>query len=225
MLFSYKTCILYIILEIVLVALMYYPEFVEKNVVKKRFVPQQIAAEMILPETKLEQKLLEFPEFLEGLFWGTPRYGHPEGAVLYHVRDVLDNIEKITLSALDRERLRLVAIVHDTFKYVEDRSAQRDWSQHHSILARRFFEQISDDKVVLNLLELHDEAYYAWRFHKAGCFGECERRLEKIMNHLGNDLQLFYTFFKCDTSTGDKDPAPMFWFENLFKEKIKKILI
>jgi HD domain len=203
---------------------MFHPELKETNLQNSNKTPQQIAAEVLLLETKLEQKLLDFPEFLEGLFWGTPRYGHPEGKVLYHIRDVLDNIEKLTVSALDRERLRLVAIVHDTFKYIENRSEQRDWSQHHSILARRFFEQLSDDKVVLNLLELHDEAYYAWRFHKAGCFGESDRRLEKIMKYLSNDLQLFYAFFKCDTSTGDKDPTPMLWFENLFEGKIEKII-
>jgi hypothetical protein len=203
---------------------MFYPEFKEKNLQNSNKSPQQIAAEVLLLETTLEQKLLDFPEFLEGLFWGMPRYGHPEGKVLYHIREVLDNIEKLTVSTLDRERLRLVAIVHDTFKYIENRSEQRDWSQHHSILARRFFEQLSDDKVVLNLLELHDEAYYAWRFHKAGCFGESERRLEKIMKYLSDDLQLFYAFFKCDTSTGDKDPTPMLWFENLFEAKIEKII-
>jgi hypothetical protein len=203
---------------------MFNPKSKEINLQNQKFSPQQTAAEVLLLETKLEQKLLDFPEFLEGLFWGTPRYGHPEGKVLYHIREVLDNIEKLTIPALDRERLRLVAIVHDTFKYIEDRSVQRDWSQHHSLLARRFFEQLSDDKVVLNLLELHDEAYYAWRFHKAGCFGECERRLEKIVKYLNNDLQLFYAFFKCDTSTGDKDPTPVFWFENLFEAKIKKII-
>jgi hypothetical protein len=185
--------------------------------------PLFFAEKILLPETTLERSLLDIPEFLEGLFWGKPRYGHPEGAVLYHIRDVLDNIEKLTVSSVERERLRLVALVHDTFKYIENRNAQRDWSQHHSILARRFFEKISDDTLVLNLIELHDEAYYAWRFHKAGCFGERERRLEKIMNHLGSDLQLFYAFFKCDTTTGDKDPTPMFWFEQLFEGKIERI--
>jgi HD domain len=202
---------------------MIYTETTANIDLKTTFVPNLMADEVLNMETHLEKKLLDFPEYLEGLFWGKPRYGHPEGQVLYHIRDVLDNIERVTLSALDRERLRLVALVHDTFKYIEDRSAQRNWSQHHSVLARRFFEKISDDKVILDLLELHDEAYYAWRFHKAGCFGESERRLEKIMHHFGNDLQLFYTFFICDTSTGDKDPTPLYWFESLFVDKIKKV--
>ncbi len=184
---------------------------------------KDLAEEILLPETALERSLLVVPEFLEGLFWGKPRHGHPEGQVVYHIRDVLNNIEKLTVSTIERERLRLVALVHDTFKYIEDRSPQRNWSQHHSILARRFFEEKTSDKVVLSLIELHDEAYYAWRFHKAGCFGERERRLEKIINHLGNDFQLFYAFFKCDTATGDKDPTPVFWFEELFEDKIKKI--
>jgi HD domain len=184
---------------------------------------KSLAEEILLPETALERSLLLIPEFLEGLFWGKPRYGHPEGQVVYHIREVLNNIEKLSVSAIERERLRLVALVHDTFKYIEDRSPQRNWSQHHSILARRFFEEKTDDRVVLSLIELHDEAYYAWRFDRAGCFGERERRLEKVINYLGNDLQLFYAFFKCDTATGDKDPRPVKWFEELFEDKIKKI--
>ena len=45
--------------------------------------------EMLKPETELEVRLLENPLFQEGLNWGKPRFGHPEGKVGLHVRDVL----------------------------------------------------------------------------------------------------------------------------------------
>jgi len=37
------------------------------------------------PETDLERQVVTEPELLEGLAWGQPRAGHPEGAVGTHV--------------------------------------------------------------------------------------------------------------------------------------------
>ena len=34
------------------------------------------------PETELEEALTKDPELLEGLAWGEPRSGHPEGTVI-----------------------------------------------------------------------------------------------------------------------------------------------
>jgi hypothetical protein len=38
-------------------------------------------------------------------------------------------------------------------------------------------------------------------------------RLDQLVSILREDLQLYYIFFKCDTSTGDKNSAPLKWFE------------
>lgn len=48
---------------------------------------------LIKPETELERELLHTPEFQVGMCWGEPRFGHPEGKVGLHVREVLDNID------------------------------------------------------------------------------------------------------------------------------------
>ena len=78
---------------------------------------QQHVIDLLRPETALEVSLIEHPDFFEGLFWGKPRFGHPEGQVLYHIREVLDNIELLEISSQDRAILRVVTFVHDTFKY------------------------------------------------------------------------------------------------------------
>jgi hypothetical protein len=168
---------------------------------------------LIIPETRLEEQLITSPEFNKGLLWGKPRYGHPEGLVLYHIIEVLDNIERLTLTTIERETLRLVALVHDTFKFREEelRIWNDDYTQHHGVLARRFMEQYTDNQQILNLIELHDEAYYIW---KSGDELRQKNRVERLFNRLGDDLQLFYAFFKCDTQTGDKTQVPISWFES-----------
>ncbi len=175
--------------------------------------------EILKPETDLEKALLNASEFQKGLFWGKPRYGHPEGKVLYHIKEVLDNIDKITLDSTTRNKLRLIALVHDIFKYSEDKRGQnRDWSKHHSILAREFMEDYITDQDVLDVIELHDEAYYCWRLKMLyNNVEEGNARLIKFLNRIGDNIQLYYLFFKCDTRTGDKTQSPLYWFETNIK--------
>ncbi|MDX1939923.1 MAG: HD domain-containing protein [Saprospiraceae bacterium] len=173
----------------------------------------------LLPETTLERQLLQIPDFVKGLLWGIPRYGHPEGEVYKHVREVLCNIDKLVVDPISRERLRLTAFSHDTFKYIEDKSTPRDWSKHHGICARRFMQDFTNDFVVLDLIEHHDEAYYSWRcIHLLNQNDEGTARLQQLMERMSENLQLYYLFFKCDTRTGDKNPAPLHWFENVVKD-------
>jgi len=176
-------------------------------------------SEILRPETPLEQQLLQEEAFCKGLAWGQPRFGHPEGPVYKHIREVLDNIDLLGIEGTARTQLRLVAFAHDTFKYQEPKSIPRDWSKHHGILAREFMEQFTDDKTVLNLLQWHDEAFYSWRCIFVYRLPERGwQRLERLRKHIGKDLQLYYWFFKCDTETGDKDQTPLRWFEQAVPE-------
>ncbi|MFZ2897297.1 MAG: hypothetical protein WA004_01670 [Saprospiraceae bacterium] len=168
------------------------------------------------PETELEETLLRLPEFRFGLMWGEPRFGHPEGKVILHVREVMDNIDRLDIAPAHRLRLRLVALVHDTFKYLEDKSSPRDWSRHHAPIARRFLEAYTDDQGVLDVIELHDEAYYAWRaIHLYRNIEEGESRFQRLLHRLGDNRDLYFHFFKCDTETGDKNQAPLRWVERV----------
>lgn len=170
------------------------------------------------PENELEHQLFMDPYFTEGLDWGTPRYGHPEGEVYKHIKEVLSNIDLLLVNPLTRERLRLIALVHDSFKHIEHKGNPRDWSRHHSILARQFLEKYCSDNVVLEITELHDEAYYAWRMeHLYHQYEEGQHRLQKLLDRVGEHLQLYYLFFKCDTRTGDKTQAPLKWFEHTIR--------
>lgn len=175
---------------------------------------------LLQPETDLEQSIISVPEFRKGLLWGLPRYGHPEGQIIKHIQEVYKNIDQLNIDVETRKKLRLIALVHDTFKYAEDRNTPRDWSKHHGILARNFAADFIEDKSLLKIIELHDEAYFTWRLFALYKMPEKgEVRLKNLLSQLGSDLQLFYYFFKCDTQTGDKTQAPLIWFENLIFEK------
>lgn len=159
--------------------------------------------------------LLQTPEFVEGMYWGKPRYGHPEGEVLYHVREVLDNVDKIpNITIAEREKLRLITITHDTFKFAEIKATPRDWNLHHGILSRNFIQQFIADTTILDIVELHDEAYYCWRNTKNGNdYETIKYSLSDLLWRVNPYLKLYYLFFKCDTQTGDKTQQPLKWFE------------
>ena len=166
------------------------------------------------PETPLERRFLEDEAFCRGLLWGVPRYGHPEGSILAHIIEVNENIDQLPVDAETRRLLRIVCFVHDTFKNIEHKGNPRDWTKHHAVYARKFLERYVDDEHLLNVVELHDDAYYAWRLaHLYNRLAESEQRIKMVREKVGPYWQLFYLFFKCDTCTGDKNPAPLTWFE------------
>lgn len=169
---------------------------------------------LIKPQNSLESELLNQPEFKLGLNWGVPRFGHPEGKVGFHIVEVLENIAELDIHSPSYMRLRLVAIAHDTFKYLEAETIAQGKRINHGLLARKFMEDFVDDEVVLDLIELHDEIYYAWR-HEAlhEDPGKASMRLQTLMDRIEENLMLHYLFFCCDTQTGDKIQAPRVWFE------------
>jgi len=174
---------------------------------------------LLQPETDLERSIISVSEFRKGLLWGLPRYGHPEGQIVKHIYEVYENIERLNIDVETRRKLRLIALIHDTFKYAEDRNTPRDWSKHHGILARRFAENFIKDKNLLKIIELHDEAYFTWRLFALYQMPEKgEERLQNLLTEVSDDLQLYYLFFKCDTQTGDKTQAPLIWFEKIVSE-------
>lgn len=190
----------------------------------RRFLPVLPTLEALLqPETELERHLLELPEFRHGLWWGEPRFGHPEGKVVLHVREVLDNINAIPdLNQEDRTRLRLIALAHDTFKHAESRTRPRDWTRHHGVLARRFMEHFTADSAILDIIETHDDAYYKWLAQRRR--PSPHSQLDSLMSKVGYCIQLYYLFFKCDTQTGDKTQAPLRWFEQA-ADRIAPVII
>jgi hypothetical protein len=162
------------------------------------------------PETELERRLVAQPELLEGLAWGTPRAGHPEGAVGTHVSHLLKTLDETGETGERRELLRFMALVHDSFKYqVRDR-LPRVGENHHATRARRFAERFTDDERVLSAIQFHDRPYSLWR--KLQRKGKLDERGFNRMMRCVTDPDLFLRFVELDGSTDGKRPEPIAWF-------------
>ena len=176
---------------------------------------------ILRPEGSLENTIVTNPEFIEGCDYGKPRRGHPEGKVVYHITDVLNNIEKYSTPS-NRSNLRLIALVHDSFKYKVDRSKPKTGENHHGYLARKFLERFISDEMVLEVVELHDEAYLSWFL--GGRKGKWEKAVERgvrLAERLSksNSMDLYLAFYRCDNETGDKERENFIWFNQILKEK------
>lgn len=170
----------------------------------------------IEPETEREGLIVADPEWQAGAAWGRPRRGHPEGAVSAHVAEVLANVDRVAIGAEDRERLRFVALVHDTFKYRVDRSRSREGENHHAMIARRFAERYTDDPELLEVIELHDEAFNAWVGGAwRGRWEAAEARARRLIERLGESRDFYLRFYEADNQTGSKLQAPLVWFRAL----------
>jgi hypothetical protein len=157
----------------------------------------------IEPETDLERRLLEDDELRAGLMWGTPRFGHPEGRVQAHVASML-----VTIDPRDpmRADLRVLALIHDSFK--RNVRPAEPWSKDndHAVLARRFAEGYITDERLLATLELHDEPYWIWRSSP-----EPEEALQRLLSAIP-DLALFARFVELDAASEGKDQTFLWWF-------------
>lgn len=168
-------------------------------------------------ETPLEQIIAADPAWQAGIEWGHPRPGHPEGKVKYHIQEVLVNIDRFCANSPDRLRLRLIALLHDTFKYQAKRKGA---NSSHGYRARQFAEQYLADEGILIVLELHDEAYKSWQLlaRPAG-HAEAEPGAAVLIDRLGRHLDLFMQFYLCDSHTGDKSTAHYIWFKKMIDKK------
>ncbi len=162
------------------------------------------------PESELERAMTEDPELLEGLAWGTPRPGHPEGSVAAHVSDLLRRIDARGETGERRRLLRLLSIVHDAFKGRVNYRLPRMGENHHAMRARRFAEGYTGEERVLTVIELHDRPYGLWRrWRRTGELGE--EAFEAMMGRV-KDTELFLAFVELDASTEGKHAEPVAWF-------------
>jgi hypothetical protein len=147
--------------------------------------------------------------------WGAARPGHPEGAVKHHIADVLANVEREATSPEERRRLRLAALVHDTFKYQAPEGSARVGSDgHHGTLAARFLERFVDDGELVEVVRWHDEAFAAWlTLTSRGDRRRAEQRVRALVKRLGGTLPLYQRFFRADNATEGKSPKSVEWFE------------
>ena len=167
-------------------------------------------------ETELERRIADDPAWREGAEWGRPRHGHPEGTIKAHVAAVLDNVEGFYGDDPLREKLRLIALIHDTFKYQVDMDRPRAGENHHAMRARRFAERFVDDQAVLKVIELHDEAFNAWQLgNRDGKWEKARTRADRLIDRLGDTIPLYLAFYRCDNTTKGKQPDCFTWFRGL----------
>jgi hypothetical protein len=162
------------------------------------------------PENDLERRVVAEPEMLEGLAWGKPRAGHPEGPVGTHVSHLLETIDKSGETGEQRELLRFMALVHDAFKCQVRERLPRVGENHHAMRARRFAERFTDDERLLGAIEMHDRPYAIWR--KLQRRGKVDERAFRRMMRRVEDPELFLRFIELDGSTEGKRPEPIEWF-------------
>jgi hypothetical protein len=152
-------------------------------------------------ESRLEHLISEHPDWREGVEYGSSRRGHPEGAVKFHIADVLLNVDRFFVDSPDRGTLRLISLVHDTFKYRVDTDQPRFGENHHAMIARRFAESFISDTFVLDVIELHNAS----------------RRALALLDRLGSNLALYLAFYRCDNATAGKEQNCYEWFEQFVR--------
>ncbi|HTK10387.1 MAG TPA: HD domain-containing protein [Ktedonobacteraceae bacterium] len=171
-------------------------------------------------ESALEQKIAADPAWQQGVAWGIPRAGHQEGPVMYHIADVLANIERLDIASEDRCKLRLIALIHDAFKYRVDEARPKTGKNHHAHIARQFAERYITDPGILLVIETHDEAYNIWRFgFYRDRWQHAEERADSLLQRLGPLLSLYAHFFYADSDTESKNPAPVIWFKQFLTSR------
>ena len=168
-------------------------------------------------ESDLERRIAAEPDWRTGIEWGAERRGHPEGAVKHHIGDVLANVDAEATSADERRRLRLAALVHDTFKFrAPEASAPVASEAHHGALAARFLERFVEDDELLLVVRWHDEAFAAWlRLVARGDPRRAEERAVALVDRLETALPLYLRFFRADNATPGKSREPVEWFEEI----------
>jgi hypothetical protein len=175
-------------------------------------IPAASATDLVrgfVPETELERAVSADPRLLEGLAWGRPRKGHPEGEVGNHVSDLLRTIDDWGETGERRADLRFIALVHDAFKHAVSPLRPKTGENHHAMRARRFAEGYTDDKRLLATIELHDKPYHLWRRRRRTGHvsqGRVDAMFERIP-----DLPLFVRFVELDGSTEGKRRDPLEW--------------
>jgi hypothetical protein len=169
------------------------------------------------PENELERALASDERLLEGLAWGEPRKGHPEGSVGAHVGQLLRTIGDWGTPEPLRSELRFIALVHDSLKGEVKGFVRKSGENHHAMRARRLAEAYTDDERLLATIEQHDRPYAIWRkMKRKGKLdeGAFEEMLERIP-----DKRLFLRFVELDGSTEGKHPEPVDWFRSELEKR------
>jgi hypothetical protein len=177
----------------------------------EEFAGSEPAVPGFTAETELERAASADPLLQEGLAWGKPRRGHPEGSVGAHVADLLETIERCGETGKRREELRFLALVHDALKHKVQNWRPKTGENHHAMRARRFAERYVDDERLLATIEQHDRPYSLWR--KMRRSGRLDEHAFRAMLDRIPDIDLFLRFVELDGSSEGKNHEPIRWLK------------
>jgi hypothetical protein len=169
------------------------------------------------PESPLEAAVVGDPDLREGLAWGKPRKSHPEGSIGNHVTDLLRVVDAGDDPPERRAQLRLVALVHDSFKGDVRSLLPKSGENHHAMRARRFAERYTGDERLLATIELHDRPYAIWKkMKRKGRLNAAA--LDEVLERVP-DPALFLRFIEVDGSSEAKDQEPIRWLRGQMEER------
>lgn len=169
---------------------------------------------ILKPINDLEKSIISDTRFQTGLNYGKPRPGHPEGKIINHIKEVLLNVEKFEPDKVIREKLRLIALIHDTFKFQVDRNLPLVGENHHGFKAMKFAQDYISDLEILSIIELHDEAYNAVKKYIRN---RNNYRVLQLIEKIKNYSYLYLKFYECDEFTGDKEHECYFIFKEFLE--------
>jgi hypothetical protein len=114
-------------------------------------------------------------------------------------------MDMIDPSDPDRTELRLLALLHDSFKATVDPDAPWSPANDHAVAARRFAEQYISDERILSILEVHDAPYWLWKVRGT------DNALRSVVCGTGA-ARLMVRFVELDASSEGKDVTLLWWF-------------
>lgn len=174
------------------------------------------------PQTELEKQIITSQEWTEGASWGKYRIGKPEASVIYRIIKVLSNVENLYGKSSLKGKLRLIALLHDTFKNRVNYDLPEENENHRSTFARLFAEKFIDDPAILDVISLHEELDLAWKLKEKCCGGNAgKKRMLQLVDRLGSNLDLYIAFYEC----GYGNIEALDWFKGWakFHNSLKKI--
>jgi hypothetical protein len=156
-------------------------------------------------ENELEWAVATDPEIQRGWAFPVKAAGHPEPPVGAHVAAIL---RKIGPGEELRSALRFVALVHDSLKWAVRGDLPWSPDNDHAALARRVAGRHTSDRTLLLTIELHDEAYWIFRYERTE-----PDALDGLLARLP-DVALYVRFVELDAAAGGKDPTFLVWLRN-----------
>ncbi len=192
-----------------------------------KFGPGKVvqAGRVIEVYTELEQMLVLDPEWLAGGLYKTERSRRfPGENIFFHTADVLGNIKELNLSIEIVSKLRLAALVHDSFKYQTKSNQLNKNQKNHAWLARDYLSRFTNDKSLLYLVAYHDYAKILYFNYLGALSRRDEQRVQAKINsfldelNLRGILELYIKFFYCDTNVDRKTQDPYDWFISQVEE-------